>query len=63
MSKRKLKITTEAIITEDNYNRILKKRIKALNAEHSHRAASAEEETDEASWEGGEEQRSDSGEE
>ena len=31
MSKRKLKITTEAIITEEDYNRTLKKKIKVLN--------------------------------
>ena len=31
MSKRKLKITTEAIITEDDYNKNLKKKIKVLN--------------------------------
>ena len=31
MSKRKLKITTEAIITEEDYNENLKKKIKLLN--------------------------------
>ena len=31
MSKRSLKITTEAIITNENENRNLKKRIKVLN--------------------------------
>ena len=31
MSKRSLKITTEAIITNENENKNLKKRIKVLN--------------------------------
>ena len=31
MSKRKLKVTTEAIITEEDYNENLKKKIKLLN--------------------------------
>ena len=45
--------------------KLIKEKQLKNNAEHSHRTTSTEEreETDETSWEGGEEQRSDSGEE
>ena len=43
MSKRKLKITTEAIITGEDYNKNLKKKVKLLNDKIAHDILNLEE--------------------